>query len=145
MEGNNAVFGGAMYLKGLTATFAKSTAIRGNAARAIGGGIYLLGGHVAVMADVDISNNSAAQGGGVAWYSRCLEPRLCPSSLSIAKGAIVKQNHASMVGGGVFMEGALTLNYTAGLGVVVGNYAKLGDPNVMSTKEECDAVDGPQL
>ena len=140
IQGNKAISGGGMYLKGLSASFTKGTSITSNSARAIGGGVYLLGGHLSVKAGSTISNNSAPQGGAICWYSMCLEPELCPSSLAIAEGAAVVRNHASIAGGGVLMEGDLAVNYTGGVGAVRENFASLGDPDVLSSKISCDVV-----
>lgn len=98
ISGNTAASGGGVCLWNNSFTLSGGT-ISGNTAKDDGGGVYFggLSGHTLTISDtVEISGNSAANGGGVYLYSQ---------DLSVTGGSIIN-NNATDSGGGVYFKGS---------------------------------------
>ena len=135
--------GGGLWLKDINTTMDSTTVIEGSFAAAFGGAVYLLGGITDIQDQVLITNNSAAQGGGIAWYSSCWESCAYFSSLQLAPGAKVIDNNASFAGGGILMDASLAGKFNKNW-TVLDNYAALGDPNVLYPKDICEVGEVPK-
>lgn len=98
ISGNNAASGGGVCLWNDSFTLSGGT-ISGNTAKDDGGGVYFGGmsGNTLTISDtVEISGNSAANGGGVYLYSR---------NLRMIGGSSIINNNATGSGGGVYFKG----------------------------------------
>ena len=135
VQQNTASVGGGLWLKNFNTKMNLTTKIEWNSAAVFGGAVYLFGGNMDIQDQVVFSNNKAAQGGGIAWYSSCLELGACPSSLHLAAGARVVNNTASLAGGGILMDASLSITGNTSVG---NNSASMGNPNVLYPKEQCE-------
>ena len=116
ISGNNAAIGGGVCLWNDSFTLSGGT-ISGNTAKDDGGGVYFSGNDsntLTISDAVEISGNSAANGGGVYLNSR---------NLTVTGGSIIN-NNATDGGGGVYFNGS-TFN-------VSGNVSITGNKNTGS-------------
>jgi hypothetical protein len=113
IDGNVAVSGGGIYMDADHGNpyvqLNRGTRISGNDAAFYGGGVYLSGGRIEVVADqVSIDHNQANDaGGGIAatnGYVYVGNP--WNESSAAATGAIIAGNNAGAIGGGIFVSGS---------------------------------------
>jgi hypothetical protein len=104
------------------------SSIRNNFANQLGGGVYAPGGRVRMHADNTSvrGNTSLDGGGGLALFGGSLSTgKYVDSAIDgTASGAVVEDNHAGTVGGGIYLYGATAGLYAYEL-IVQNNRAEL--------------------